>query len=192
MKQDDVSAMPKYCVVCESELPPETRSHCTDTSVLAVKKEGFLTKKTVFLSLDGTRLSDVDICHLKAAEKQRAGETGTPEIKKAVVHHCRICGKKGATVRVVGYTDYYLCSDACAELLDKRVIAKAMSGYRNVMVVGATSSYQAQVMGQTSGSYYCYWCGSNMGAESIYECPVCGGSQLVSGSTPGGRSADSD
>ncbi len=179
MKQHDPATMLKYCVVCESELPPSTTSHCTETSVVAKEKTGILSKRSVFFALDGAQLSEADFGRLRASEKKKAAESRNVDSGSPVVIHCRMCGKKNATVREVGFNKYYLCSDACADLLDKSIIARAMSGYRSTLAFGDGQSLQSQTNRYASTSFYCYWCGANMGTESIYECPSCGGNLVV-------------
>ena len=179
MTQQNVAAMRKYCVVCEKELEPDTKSHCTDTSLVATRKAGIIFKYAKFFTLDGAELSRTELNRISASEKLKAEESGTEEARRLIVHHCRICGKKNATVREVGYNKYYLCSNTCAAVLDRRVIADAMSRYRNIVVVGSTPNLSVQTDRSGSQSYFCYWCGADMGVESVYECPVCAGRQLV-------------
>lgn len=72
MAGEDFSKLPKYCVVCNKEFGAGLISHCTKYSVIAIKREGFLNKKTTYFSLDGRKLDENDIAKLRVTEKSRA------------------------------------------------------------------------------------------------------------------------
>lgn len=83
MTQHDTAAMLKYCLVCDKELGPRLTVHCTDRSVVAMKREGFFRKQLSLYSLDGHKLTEDDLSRMKAIEVARAltreqNRKGTP------------------------------------------------------------------------------------------------------------------
>ena len=71
--------------------------------------------------------------------------------------------------------NFHVCSQNCANILYNSVVAKGISKSQRVMVSGNVNNVKNQTDLYASKSYFCYWCGSNMGTEFTRECLVCGG-----------------
>jgi predicted RNA-binding Zn-ribbon protein involved in translation (DUF1610 family) len=68
--QADLNAAMRYCVVCERELGPSLKSHCTDASLVATAWAGVFRKKRLFFSLaDGLPLTDDEVAQKALVEK---------------------------------------------------------------------------------------------------------------------------
>jgi hypothetical protein len=67
----DVERLPRYCVVCGGEYGPGLETHCTDKSLVAIKRVGLLKKETLFFTLDGEALSEDDLSRMRETEAAR-------------------------------------------------------------------------------------------------------------------------
>ncbi len=66
-----IQKMNKYCVVCSQEYGPVLESHCTQNSLVAIKREGVLKKVTRYFSLDGNELTEDEVAKLREVEKEK-------------------------------------------------------------------------------------------------------------------------
>lgn len=67
-KQQETIGMIKYCLVCEKEFGPSLNAHCTDSSLVAIRKEGSFKTRTLFFALDGRELNEDELSHMRDVE----------------------------------------------------------------------------------------------------------------------------
>jgi hypothetical protein len=62
--------MKKFCLICEKKLDFNIQKCCTQGSVVAYKKGGFLNLQTEYFSLDGKKLNRFELSKLEEAERK--------------------------------------------------------------------------------------------------------------------------
>lgn len=75
LERADVDRMSRYCVVCGKEWGPQMKICCSENSLVAIRRDGFLRRKSHYFNLDGVPLHEEDLARLRRSEMAAASES---------------------------------------------------------------------------------------------------------------------